>query len=411
MQRAKFIFTMLLTSMLLIGAFAPIIGVAQSDADATATPERYTPPRFVLRPVDGQDGAYFTVRAQAGTTTELTAILGNVGEIPLNLRTFASDAVVLVNGGFGVKDESEKQTGATTWIDWEAETFNFIPGEGVERTFTVTIPEDAEPGEYIAGISLQTAEPIEIEGSTMFDQIIRKAVAVFIVVEGETSASYELGVPDIITTSGGSRLEVPLSNTGDVLVKPVGNITLTDADGREVFRADIAMGSVYAGYDTVLAVPLDNTLAGQEFDLNISLADESTGVRASIDSQPVVFSGEVPEESPVQIVQASVAPMPDVSAPVYANVDVMISNNGPVVANADISLHVYHDGELVEEFNLGSNTNIGNSDTEISQRYIPVDGFSSGEWSFVFTIEIVDPQTGATTLILEVALPETISVP
>lgn len=411
MYRAKLFLNVLLTSMLLIGAIAPTASVAQSTPDANATPEVDTTPRFVLRPSDAQDGSYFTVNARAGSTTELTATIGNVGEVPLDLRTFASDAVVLVNGGFGVKDEDAEQTGPTTWIDWEAETYSFDPGEGIERDFTVTIPEGTAPGEYIAGISIQTAEPIEIEGSTMFDQIIRKAVAVFIIVEGDTTASYELGVPEIVTTSGGSRLEVPVSNTGDVLVKPAGTIVLTDVEGREVFSTDISMGSVYAGFDTVLAVPLDSSLAGQEYELQLKVTDESSGITADIESETIVFSGKVAEEAPLQIAQSSVAPMPDAGEPIYASVDFTIANTGGVLNNANVVLHVQHDGELVEDFSLGSAMNIGSGETEISQRYIPADGFSSGEWSFTLSIETVDPQSGATTLVLEVPLSDAIIVP
>lgn len=411
MHRAKLFLTVLLTSMLLIGAVAPQSSVAQSSADATVTPEVDTTPRFVLRPSDAQDGAYFTVNARAGSTTELTATIGNVGEVPLDLRTFSSDAVVLVNGGFGVKDEDAEQTGPTTWIDWEAETFSFEPGEGIERSFTVTIPEGTAPGEYIAGISIQTAEPIEIEGSTMFDQIIRKAVAVFIIVEGDTTASYELGEPEIITTTGGSRLEVPVANTGDVLVKPAGTITLTDSEGREVFSTEVTMGSVYAGFDTVLAVPLDDSLAGQEYQMQLTVTDESSGIGAEIDSETILFSGEVPEEAPVQIAQSTITPMPDEDEPVYVSVDLTIVNSGAVLNNANVVLHVHHDGELVEDFSLGSTMNIASGESTISQRYIPADGFSSGEWSFMLSIETVDPQSGATTLVLEIPLPDTITVP
>lgn len=410
MQRAKSMLSVLLTVMLLFGALTPFTA-AQGTPDASGTPEVDTTPRFVLRPVDAQDGSFFTVNAQAGTTTELTAVLGNVGEIPLDLRTYAADAVVLVNGGFGLEDEDAERTGASTWIDWEAETFAFEPGDGVERPFTVTIPEDTAPGEYIAGISLQTAEPLEIEGSTMFNQIIRKVVAVFIVVEGETTASFELGEPEIITTTGGSRLEVPVTNSGDVLVRPEGTVILTNDEGREVFSANISMSSVYAGFDTVMAIPLDPTLAGNEYEISLQVADEDKGVEASIDSQTVLFSGEIPEEAPVQIAESAIEPMPDANDPVYASVDLTIINTGGVLNNANVVLHVHHDGELVEEFSLGSNMNIANGETAISQRYIPADGFASGEWTFTLSLETVSPETNATTLVLEESLTDTISIP
>ena len=412
MQHLKHILTVLLLGMLLIGTLVPSTAASQTpSASDTATPAADAGPQFVLRPIDGQDGGYFTVEAKPGTTTELVAVLGNAGTEPIDLRTFSSDAVVLVNGGFGVKEEEEERTGPTTWIDWPAETFTFEPGQGIERSFTVTVPEDAEPGQYIAGISLQTAEPIAIEGSTMFNQIIRKAVAVFIIVEGETTTLYELGEPQILTSTGGSRLEVPVVNTGDVLVKPMGTVTLTNADGDEVFSADVAMGSVYARMDTVLAIPLDNSLAGQEYELSLELVDEASGVTATVGPQQILFSGDIPEEAPVQISQAAVVPMPDANDPVYANVDLTIANTGDAISNANVMLHVYSDGELVEDFALGTNMNLANGDTQISQRYIPAEGFSSGEWTFSISIESMTAQTNATTVVVDQLLPDTITIP
>lgn len=412
MRRIHHIVTCVLAGILLLGAFAPVATASQSpSADGTPAAEVDSGPKFVLRPHDGQDGAYFDVRAEAGSTIELTAVLGNAGTEAITLRTFTSDAVVLVNGGFGVQEEEEELTGATTWIDWPTETYTFEPGEGIERTFTVTIPDDTAPGEYIAGISLQTADPIEIEGSTMFNQIIRKVIAVFITVEGDTSASFELGEPEIITTPGGSRLDVPVINTGDVLVRPTGTVTLTTEDGNEMFSAEIAMGSVYAHMDTQLSIPLDANLAGREYEIALDLADSSTNTHASLEPQPVLFSGEIQAEAPVQIQEVAIVPMPDADEPVYAEIDLTIANTGEQLTNATVVLHVYHNDEIVEDFTLGSNMNIATGETSISQRYIPAQGFSSGDWTFTITIETVTTQTNATTQVLHESIPDAISIP
>jgi hypothetical protein len=74
------------------------------------------------------------------------------------------------------------QTGTTTWLDYPAETLDLDPGRKVERDFTVTIPDDTPPGQYITGIVLQTAEPIAVGESTMLRQNIVKAIAVFITI-------------------------------------------------------------------------------------------------------------------------------------------------------------------------------------------------------------------------------------
>jgi hypothetical protein len=214
---------------------------ATPDASPAASPAADSGPRFVIRPVNGADGDFFTLEAEAGTTNELTVVLGNADDEVLSLRTYANDTVPMTNGGFSIAEEHAEPTGTATWIDYEAETFDFEPGEGVERTFTVTIPEDAAPGQYIAGLALQTAEPLEVEGTSLFNQIIRKTIAVFIIVPGPEQPAFTLGEPELLTDGALDRIVIPVENSGNVLVKPQGELTLTDASGKTVVTAPIAL--------------------------------------------------------------------------------------------------------------------------------------------------------------------------
>ena len=178
MNPERSLWLMLLVALMSLQSLSALLAASQTPSvDSAPTPA--SSPRFVLRPVDGQDSGYFTVNATPGSTTELVAELGNAGDEPIELRTFASNTLTLVNGGFRVEDEESEPEGATTWLDYSPETYNFGPEEGIERSFTVTVPEGTAPGQYITGISLQTAEPVEIPGSEMFNQIIRKSIAVF----------------------------------------------------------------------------------------------------------------------------------------------------------------------------------------------------------------------------------------
>src|SRR5215217_613103 len=175
--------TLLITFAFLLSLSGIMLPVAGAQ-DATPTPNTDSGPRFIIRPADGADGDYFTLKADAGTTNTLKVVLGNADDEDLELRTFANDAVPMTNGGFSIADETVPASGVATWLDYPAETLTFKPGEGIERSFTVTIPADATPGQYIAGLALQTAEPLEVEGTSMFNQIIRKTIAVFILVPG-----------------------------------------------------------------------------------------------------------------------------------------------------------------------------------------------------------------------------------
>jgi hypothetical protein len=367
-------------------------------ASPAASPEADSGPRFVIRPKEGADGDYFTVEAEAGTTNDLTVVLGNADDEPLKLRTYVNDTVPMTNGGFSIAEETVPPAGTATWIDYAAETFEFAPGEGVERTFTVTIPEDAAPGQYIAGLALQTADPLEVEGTSLFNQIIRKTIAVFIIVPGPEEPAFTLGEPQLMTDGALNRIEIPVQNTGNVLIKPQGELTLTDGSGKEVVTAPIAMGSVYAGTTAPLSIALTTAVPDGDYTMSVALTDEATGAKASIDEQTIAITSE--EAAPaVFALTGDVALMPDAADPDFANVSVTVSNQGEPVQNAELLLVVMKDGQEVESFPLAPSLALPQGETDVTQRYIPPTGWEQGSWSFSLTLNVVDGSTGAATTV------------
>jgi len=367
-------------------------------ASPAASPEADSGPRFVIRPKEGADGDYFTVEAAAGTTTELTVVLGNADDEPLKLRTYANDTVPMTNGGFSIADEDVAPTGTATWIDYAAETFEFASGEGVERTFTVTIPQDAAPGQYIAGIALQTAEPLEVEGTSLFNQIIRKTIAVFIIVPGPEQPAFSLGEPALLTDGALSRIEIPVENTGNVLIKPQGQLTLTDGSGKDVVQAPIAMGSVYAGTTAPLSVALTTSIPEGDYTMSVSLTDEATGAQASIDQQTIAITADDAASAAVELA-GEIDLVPDPADPDFANVSVTVRNQGEPVQNAELLLVVLKDGQEVETFPLAPSLALPQGETEVTQRYIPPTGWEQGTWTFSLTLNVVDGSTGAATTV------------
>jgi hypothetical protein len=371
------------------------------DANATPSPAADTGPRFVIRPADGADGDYFTLEAEAGTTNELVVVLGNADDEELTLRTYVNDTVPMTNGGFSIADEDAPPKGTATWIDYPGETFTFGPGEGVERTFSITIPEDAGPGQYIAGLALQTAEPLDVEGTSMFNQIIRKSIAVFIIVPGPDEPSFELGEPALMTDGPIHRIEIPLINTGNVLVKPRGDLTLTNETGDVVLTAPIVMGSVYAGTTVPLVIGLTSNLPDGDYALAVDLTDDATGASDSIDDATLSMSAA--SSAPVQFsMTADVVLSPDNAAPAFARVNVAIENQGNPVNRAEVLLEVMKDGELVETFTLAASLALPQGTTEVSQRYIPPTGWEAGSWSFVLHLNVIDESTNVATTVTTV---------
>ncbi len=394
--------------MLMFMTLFPSVAAGQSTP--AATPEAPDGPSFVLRPLDDVDGSYFTLEAAAGSSQTLEVVVGNADDTPLTLRTYVADGFTLINGGFGTKEESEPLTGTATWLTYEAATLTLESGEGVEREIGVAIPDGTAPGQYIAGVVLQTAEPITVEGSSFFKQTIRKSVAIFITVPGPTTPAMELGEPTIQGETGSVLLVVPISNTGNVLLKPAGELTLTDSSGNEIFGQQISMNSVYAGMDTTLEIPLPSTIPDGDYQVTLSLSDDASDAEASLDQVALALVRGTASEAPISLGSTTITPLPDEDDVQFASVSVTIENRDIPLNGAQVVLNVRRDGEVVEDFLLASAVTLQQGETVLEQRYLPITGWTAGEWTFSVTLESVDPTTGAKTTILSTEVDQSISI-
>jgi hypothetical protein len=232
----------------------------------------------------------------------------------------------------------------------------------------------------------------------MFNQIIRKTIAVFIIVPGPETPEFTLGDAQLLTDGAVPRIDIPVTNSGNVLVKPEGELTLTDASGKAVVKAPIAMGSVYAGTTAPLSVGLTTALPDGDYTLSVDLEDKTTGAKASIADATIAFSAAA--QAPAQfVIDGTVELSPDTTNPAFANVDVTITNQGDPVGKAELLLEVKKDGELVETFSLAASLALPQGETTVSQRYIPPTGWESGEWTFSLQLHVIDASTNASTTV------------
>jgi hypothetical protein len=303
-------------------------------------------------------------------------------------------------------------TPPTPWIDYPAETYTLAPGEVQDVDFTLKIPDDAAPGNYVSVLVLQTAEPVPVEGTQLFDQIIRKAIAIDITIPGDERPAFAIGD---ITYAGGPNvpsLAVAIANTGNQRLRPAGTMSVTDAGGAQVLSADVAMGSIYAGTSTLLQFALQQPLAAGDYALTLDLQDDETGAEASVSQQPfTVEDVATPVTNLVTLSDLSLEAGPDAAQPLFATITGTIANGGEAIASARLTVHAFKDGAEVESFQLIPSLSLPQGETPFEQRYIPGTGFTSGTWSFTLSLESVDTASGAVTPLATQQLEQTIVVP
>ena len=404
----------MMAGLVLVTAVA-IVPVAAQDQDAV--------PRLSITPV-GVEGNFFDIVLSPGEQRQLTVELGNFGAETVEARTYAADVRTVSNGGFDAELAGEPVSGTTTWLDYPDETFELAAGERRQRDVTVTAPADAQPGEYITSLVIQNAEPVALGDATPgagfgFNQVLRQVIAVAIEIPGPREPGLEIGEATYQTTAAGAALQVAVTNAGNVHLSPDAEIVLRTVDGGEVTRASVEMGSFYTETATTIAIGLLQPLEPGEYRVSVTLREDGVPdadpIEVMRDDLPLIVAAPdvsgTPAPETIAIESVAVNELRDADGTLQA-VEVLatIDNPGAPIAGARLTLTVERDGELVEEYVLGSSLSFPAGSADFRQRYVPIEGWAPGTYDFSVTLEATDPNTGALVELTTVQSETTVTV-
>ena len=224
----------------------------------------------------------------------------------------------------------EDKTGATAWFDYSTEIYTIEPGKGLERTFTVTVPKDTKPGQYIAALSFETADPLTIPDAPNLKQTLRQTIAFAITVPGTVTPAFEIKDVHVIADPNWTGIEATISNTGNVLVEPSGTISISDLKGTPLGSFEVTLGKYYAFKDGLIQLGLGNLTPNGEYLVTIDLHDQATGANAVIENQKiqVTTSAQIAaaEAPPVVFSEAVGELKPSADKPQFLNVTATLSN-------------------------------------------------------------------------------------
>lgn len=236
------------------------------------------PIKLALLPV-GQPGSYFDLTMKAGAERTLQVDIANDGDSAIGARTYAADVYTIINGGFGARLRDQPRTGTTTWISYPMIVVPLAVQERTRRAFTVAVPADAGPGEYITSLVLENSQPIVGGGAIGLSQFVRQAVAVVITVPGLRSPHLAIGGATNKVVAGRSIVQVAVRNTGNVRLKPGVGFSLFDATGALVSQATMQMDTFYARTSTFVEFPIAAPLAPGRYTVHLRI-DEAQGAYA-----------------------------------------------------------------------------------------------------------------------------------
>lgn len=274
-----------------------VLVAAVAVLSALAVPAWAQTPELGIKPVD-QPGSFFELTMSPGEQRELAVELTNHGETAVSARTYRADVYSIVNGGFGARLHPDPDTGATLWLNYTEDVLELGPGDGVTRTFLVTVPPDVAAGEHITSLVIENEEPVRGSGDVAVDQVVRQAIAVAITVPGPAAPALEINEAHHALAAGNSVVAVGVANTGNVRLQPTGEVVVTDSEGREVSQTTVTMDSVYAGTVTSVEAPQQRLLEPGRYSVRVALDYE--GGRAEAESLELVVPAieELPVRTP-----------------------------------------------------------------------------------------------------------------
>ncbi|MCJ1689204.1 WxL protein peptidoglycan domain-containing protein [Rathayibacter sp. VKM Ac-2927] len=198
-----------------------------------------------------------------GATAEEQAAVRNLSDQTVTFRIDAADGYFTDKGRFNMLPSDQESVDAGTWIT-APETVTVEPGGTGIVPFTVTVPDDAEPGDHAAGLAASLVSvgtdvggsSVGVESRIGFRVMTRVTgdVAPAVAVEnlaGDYRLSWNPFQPGALTVTA------DIVNTGNVRLLLDGSATAQGASAPLV-AADAAQQELLPGDRRAVTLPLDD---------------------------------------------------------------------------------------------------------------------------------------------------------
>ncbi|MEU6414655.1 DUF916 domain-containing protein [Microbispora sp. NPDC046933] len=185
----------------------------------------------------GSDRRNYSYTLDPGGRIEDGLVVANHGTAPLHLSVYAADAFTTRQGRLDLRGEDATPTGVGAWVHPDRRDVTVRPGETAEVPFTVTLPDDAAPGEYMGGI---VTSPIKLGTA----DARRLGIRIRLRVGGELTPSLSVedlrvrysGTPNPLGT-GDATVTYTIRNDGNSVLTARQAVSLSGPFGRWDARA------------------------------------------------------------------------------------------------------------------------------------------------------------------------------
>lgn len=173
-----------------------------------------------VAPGGKEERANFTYDLKAGETREDSFVVTNLGAKEISLAIYAADGITSSTGALDLKSADEPSESVGAWIRVAEPAIILGSGEQTEVDFSLQVPKNTEPGDYVGGLISSYADTSS--GSTvMVDR--RLATRMNVHVGGEGKLSLEIKDLSISTSHAWNPFE-PVDATVSYTVLNTGTV-------------------------------------------------------------------------------------------------------------------------------------------------------------------------------------------
>ncbi|MFE4174510.1 WxL protein peptidoglycan domain-containing protein [Streptomyces sp. NPDC056909] len=147
----------------------------------------------------GDDRSSYSYAVNPGGQVKDTMVVTNRSKSPLQLAVYAADGFTTDTGQLDLLTKDKKSVGIGAWVHAARDSVVIKPGKSAEVPFTVGVPGNATPGDYVGGILTSLKQSDEAEGINV-DR--RLGIRVKLRVSGELKP--KLAIEDLHVDHSGS---------------------------------------------------------------------------------------------------------------------------------------------------------------------------------------------------------------
>jgi hypothetical protein len=226
--------------------------------------------QFAVQP-SGPNGPgerdWFVYTLNPGDTWGDTVAISNLSDRPMRFFIYSTDGLTIDGtGGFSALRDDVAPVDVGSWVHLAANEYLVEPGMRIDVPFSVTVPDDAEPGDHAGVILAVDADDGSIDPSTAgegvsFDVRRRIGARIYVRVNGEFTPALRIDELDVQQNGDAATVTWQISNTGNLRLNPTAEVRVTGLFGRTVATlpaqqlAEMLPGSNLVGGTAVADLP------------------------------------------------------------------------------------------------------------------------------------------------------------